>query len=542
MFRNLSIGKRLGLGFLSMLMLLGLIAGIATMTLHQINQNGHRLVHQVMDKVDSARTIQSLAQANAMTLYQLTMAGSTQQRMPLYKSIDRQKHRLQQKLKYLDELQHNTKEGELLTAIEQSVRAFSAAFNATANQIEMEGRDQAQASLKRDTMPALQHLLEASGAMVRYEQGTMKTMLGQNEKWVGQADRWITVAGVIALALGLLLAIGLTRSVVLPIRLVQRAAEAIANGDIGHQLPVMGRDEVAALLHAFNRMKQGLCEMIKDIRREAAGVSDASRQLCDLAHAIAEGSIVQSQATQSIASRLQGLGVHAEQTHDTAAQAQSLSEAAVALSVKGREDIALAAQRMNDLCQAIGRSSAQLASLQQQSQNISGTVSIIKQIADQTNLLALNAAIEAARASEHGRGFAVVAEEVRALAVRVAKATTEIDGMIDEIQSATTSVVASMEHGTQEMNATATVVNQIVAPLNELGDQSQQSLRQLSVLVSASAEQHEAISDISTHVQQIASQADTNHRKVEKTTETSAELETLAGRLHQALGRFVIDA
>ena len=84
-------------------------------------------------------------------------------------------------------------------------------------------------------------------------------------------------------------------------------------------------------------------------------------------------------------------------------------------------------------------------------QKIGDVIKLIQDIAQQTNLLALNATIEAARAGQAGRGFSVVASEVKALSVQTAKATEEIAGQIQAVQTSSGSAVNAIQRITKRM-------------------------------------------------------------------------------------------
>ena len=167
-------------------------------------------------------------------------------------------------------------------------------------------------------------------------------------------------------------------------------------------------------------------------------------------------------------------------SNDASDNMQTVAAATEQLSASIRE-ITARMRQSADFAEAAAasakQSNHQMQELQHAASQIGNVIGIINAIAAQTNLLALNATIEAARAGESGRGFAVVAQEVKSLAEQTTRATAEIAGQIQAMQSATGDTAGAMRSVVDKIEQITGISLAIASAVEEQGSATQEIAR-----------------------------------------------------------------
>lgn len=220
----------------------------------------------------------------------------------------------------------------------------------------------------------------------------------------------------------------------------------------------------------------------------------------------------QSQATGSIAAAVTEISYSIDEISKRLQGVYSSSHEVDKLGADGREIIASARSKTEEVAEFSETTYRLLASLDERTSHVASISSVIREMSEQTNLLALNAAIEAARAGEHGRGFAVVAEEVRALATRSHDSAQEITTHIDEVQSQMNAVRESMDNVVSCTESSVQKAKEAENILETINTSSQSVSDMLYAITSATEQQTAAVRDISANIEDVAAVAEENTR------------------------------
>jgi methyl-accepting chemotaxis protein len=233
-----------------------------------------------------------------------------------------------------------------------------------------------------------------------------------------------------------------------------------------------------SLADVTNGLKTQSGNLFTSAEQLSVSSSDTMHNMKEIEKAVSEmasGATMQAEETQRATENVIDIGNMIEATY---ANTKVLSADADSMKKLGQD----ATQILNELVEGqqvmvdnINVVYAKTQEANTSAKRISEVVELITELASETNLLSLNASIEAARAGEAGRGFAVVAENIKKLAEQTTESATDINAIIQELESRSEETVEKtdavkdiVDKQETEMQRTADIVRNVITNINHL--------------------------------------------------------------------------
>ncbi|MGD1450660.1 methyl-accepting chemotaxis protein [Vibrio harveyi] len=377
---------------------------------------------------------------------------------------------------------------------------------------------------------------EVLGAIrLEYNMSHVNTLINK------QAVFAMGIMSVIAFV-GFLITMGLIRKIIVrPIQNTSRFMSNVsASKDLSKRLSGTQNDEVGQLSDSINSFMDTVSESLERVRDTSHSLADSAGRLTDVAQSTDEAADNQQVETNEVQTNITDMLEQQSVVEQATVDATTVVNHTVDVATTSAGQAHHVSEDIKHLVTDIDKVRENIATLNQQTDEVSSILGVIKGIAEQTNLLALNAAIEAARAGDQGRGFAVVADEVRNLASRTAEATSNIETIISQFQQGSEESLTSVDTVCEFAHQRSVDVEALSQTMHNVVDEMHQVLKHAENI------QHQTLttSGVSKHIQSkvdtITLHANETSQSASHTREISVDLEHLSERLESLLSQFTL--
>jgi len=511
MFKQMKVATRLTLGFLAVVVLGAIVAGIAIYNMTQMNERAKRMYQKELLGISYVKEADLNQVSLGRSLRSAMLASTDDQRTRMLANADKYKHQLQENLDKARPLFHSDEGKRIFAEADAQLRDFDGMTTDLVKRVKAEPLE-----TKRDsvdylfgTMLPKSQDLDAKLAELAHNKEAMAQETNLSNKSAYENSRatllvLVALSALLGTGFGILITRSLTRQLGGEPAYAAEVAGRIAAGDLGTDVQLRAGDETS-LLFAMKSMRDRLARIVSEVRQGTDMIASASGEIASGNLDLSSRTEQQASSLEETASSMEELTSTVKQNADNARQANMLAQTASTVAGQGGDVVAQVVQTMG--------------SINDSSKKIVDIITVIDGIAFQTNILALNAAVEAARAGEQGRGFAVVAGEVRNLAQRSAAAAKEIKQLIGDS-------VAKVDAGSALVDEAGATMEQIVASVRKVHD----IMAEISV---AGQRQAEGIEQIGRAIDDMDQMTQQNSALVE---EASAAAESLAEQTEQLSG------
>lgn len=369
------------------------------------------------------------------------------------------------------------------------------------------------------------------------QEGLHASLLEAGEVYEQGVIRSISIgAFVILLAIGV--GYHIAQSVREPLTRILKTLEHLTNGDMTQRIDIRYNNEFSRVSGHINTLADSLHNILVKLNDASDNLTETANTNQTTSSQAQHQLSQQREQTATVATAMTEMSHSVQEVAQSAQSSQQMVERVETASESGRQIMSSNITTINQLETRLTKSVDAVKDLQSMSSQIGSILDVIRNIAEQTNLLALNAAIEAARAGEQGRGFAVVADEVRVLAQRTTESTSEIENMISNLQSSSTSaskVIQScmddMEQSVEQASNANSAMEEIQALILEISQMSGQ-------ISQAAAEQSETSTDIARNIEEINLIAEQSYQAMAQIARTSSDLTQLANQQGDLVHQF----
>ncbi len=240
-------------------------------------------------------------------------------------------------------------------------------------------------------------------------------------------------------------------------------------------------------------------------------VAAAANQISSASQSLAEGATEQAASLEESSSALEEMASMTRQNADNASNANQMM-------VQTQEQVTNGAD-------AVVNMSSAMTEINDSSEQTSRIIGTIEEIAFQTNLLALNAAVEAARAGDAGKGFAVVADEVRNLAQRSAQAARDTAELIE-------STVARVKNGSAIVQELQTSFGEVEGSVKHFGGLINEISAASNEQAQGVDQVNTAVAQMDKVTQTNAANAEESASAAEELSAQASQLSSLVGELN----------